>query len=346
MEKAVLEKLLQAFVGVSAASDDVLRGRGWGDEAGRWNFPIRIKIISEAIMIHIKYAVVIATYNRRQLLEECIDHVRNQTIAPDSIIVVNNASADDTGNYLINLAKQNELFDMINLPRNIGGAGGFSKGIERALEKGADCVLIIDDDAMIAGDYMEQILRMRERQPQYKAFAGTVKTEGKIDTFHRRNIQKAGLRFRNCKEREYTQPIFACDIASFCGLVVDTDLIKQIGLLHADYFICHDDAEYSLRIRRYTGILVVPKAELNHKAERDDVAYPRRYDWKDYYAVRNRLLMVREHGNFMDQAINYIDLFIRVIFRNWLFGVMKRDGYDWGYERRLIRKAIRDAGRL
>ena len=161
MEKAVLEKLLQAFVGVSAASDDVLRGRGWGDEAGRWNFPIRIKIISEAIMIHIKYAVVIATYNRRQLLEECIDHVRNQTIAPDSIIVVNNASADDTGNYLINLAKQNELFDMINLPRNIGGAGGFSKGIERALEKGADCVLIIDDDAMIAGDYMEQILRMR-----------------------------------------------------------------------------------------------------------------------------------------------------------------------------------------
>ena len=154
------------------------------------------------------------------------------------------------------------------------------------------------------------------------------------------------MRFRNCKEREYTQPIFACDIASFCGLVVDTDLIKQIGLPHADYFICHDDAEYSLRIRRYTGILVVPKAELNHKAERDDVAYPRRYDWKDYYAVRNRLLMVREHGNFMDQAINYIDLFIRVIFRNWLFGVMKRDGYDWGYERRLIRKAIRDAGRL
>ena len=52
--------------------------------------------------------------------------------------------------------------------------------------------------------------------------------------------------------------------------------------------------------------------------------------------------MVKEHGNFIDRIVNFIDLFIHVIFRNWLFGVIKRDGYDWKYERDLVKKAIRN----
>lgn len=84
------------------------------------------------------------------------------------------------------------------------------------------------------------------------------------------------------------------------------------------------------------------KAELNHKTELNTNLYPRRYDWKEYYAIRNRLLMVKEHGNFIDRIVNFIDLFIHVIFRNWLFGVIKRDGYDWKYERDLVKKAIRN----
>ena len=293
-------------------------------------------------MVRTKYAVVIVTYNREKLLRECIGNVKKQTIPPSCIIVVNNASTDGTTAYLENLKGKDEAVDVINLMRNIGGAGGFSKGIGLALEKDAECLLIIDDDAMIAGDYMEQILRARQRQPQYEAFAGTVKTDGRIDTFHRRDLKKRGLMLKNCKEQKYAQPFFACDIASFCGLVVNTGLVKQIGLPHAEYFILYDDTEYSLRIHQYSEILVITEAELNHKTKQNSDTYPRRYDWKDYYAVRNRLLMIREHGNFLDQTVNFVDLFIHVIFRNWLFGIIKKDGYDWRYERRLVREAVRN----
>lgn len=307
-----------------------------------WALPQRFFVEEGLNMIAIKYAVVIVTHNREHLLRECIDNVKNQTIAPNSIIVVNNASTDGTKKYLEDERKQNEIIDIIDLPQNIGGAGGFSKGIERALEKKIDCILIIDDDAMINKDYMEQILYMRQHQLQYKAFAGTVKTDGRIDTFHRRNIKKAGLIFKNCKEQGYTLSSFVCDIASFCGLVIDTSLIKRIGLPHAEYFILYDDTEYSLRIIQYSKIFVVTGAELNHKTNQNIVTYPRRYDWKDYYAVRNRLLMVKEHGNFIDKVINFIDLFTNVIFRNWLFGIIKKDGYNWEYENRIVREAIRN----
>lgn len=293
-------------------------------------------------MIHIKYTIVIVTYNRERMLRECVNNAVNQTISPSSIIIVDNASTDGTKAYLEELKKEGGVYDIIELAENIGGAGGFAKGIERALEKDSECVLMIDDDAMIARDYMYKILQARRQNPQYKAFAGTVKANGRIDIFHRRELLKTGLKSKNCTEQEYQQSCFACDIASFCGMVVDTDILRQIGLPHADYFIWYDDTEYSLRINQYSRFLVVTEAELDHKTTLVIATHPRRYDWKDYYAVRNRILMVKEHGNIIDRAVNFIDIFIRNIFRNWLFSIIKRDGYDWKYERRIVREAIRN----
>lgn len=302
-----------------------------------------VETIRKTVMTDTKYAAVIVTYNRRYLLQECINDVENQIIAPSSIIVINNASTDDTLRYLEELNKKSSIFDIVNLSQNIGGAGGFAKGMEIALQKDVDCVLVLDDDAMIDRDYMRNILQTRVQNPQYKAFAGMVKTGGRIDTFHRRNLQKIGLLFKNCKEREYRQSSFTCDIASFCGMVIDTDLIRQIGLPHTEYFICYDDTEYSLRINHYSKILVAPRAELNHKTKQNIVTFPRRYDWKDYYAVRNRILMVREHGTVIDRIINFYDIFIHIIFRNSLFRMIKKDNYDWKYEQRIVKEAIRNA---
>lgn len=290
-----------------------------------------------------KYAIVIVTYNRRQLLQECVEKAYRQTIPAQSIIIIDNASTDGTQTYLEELAAESTTYDIIRLPQNIGGAGGFSKGIERALQKDVESVLLIDDDAMLEKDYMEKLLKARETHPDYQAFAGTVKVNDTIDTFHRRNVSRPGLFFKNCEKEKYSQPHFVCEIASFCGMLVDIALIRKIGLPHAEYFIWHDDAEYSLRIRKYSKFLVITDAILNHKTKLNNEVYPRRYDWREYYAVRNRILMVREHGNVCDQIINNIHLFINVIFRNWLFSMIKKDGYDWKYERCLVSEGIRNA---
>lgn len=290
-----------------------------------------------------EYAIVIVTYNRIQLLRECVTHAVSQTSCPKSIIIVDNASTDETKKYLSQLEQQ-KRFEVIRLPQNIGGAGGFAKGIERALKKNVDCVLLIDDDAIIADDYMEKVLTARELYPQYRAFAGVVETGGGIDPFHRRNFQKPGLMARNVQKDKYKQDYFTCDSVSFCGMVVDTDLIREIGLPHAEYFIFFDDTEYSLRILRYNQFLVATDAVLNHKTDTTEQGYPRRYSWKDYFAVRNRILMVREHGNIVDRIVNFADIFIHIVFRNWLFALIQKDHYDWRYERTLVRAALRDLG--
>lgn len=294
-------------------------------------------------MQQVNYSIVVVTYNRETLLRECISRIEQQTIRAGKVIIVNNASTDGTAAYLKSLNEQSEIYHIINCRENVGGAGGFAAGIKAAMDIGTECVLIIDDDAMLAADYMEKLLKAREQHQEYQAFAGSVKVEGKIDTYHRKTLSKKGFFLQNCEEDLYKQEYFECDIASFCGMLVDSEVIEKIGLPHADYFIWHDDTEYSLRIKKHSKFLVVPGAELNHKTKINATTYPRRYEWKDYYAVRNRILFVREHGTFVDKVINYTDLFINVIFRNWLFGILKRDNYDWKYEKDTVKKAIKDA---
>lgn len=293
-------------------------------------------------MQQINYSIVVVTYNREKLLRECISRIEQQTIRADKVIIVNNASTDGTAAYLESLSGQSEAYRIINCRENVGGAGGFATGIKVAMDIGTECLLIIDDDAMLAADYMEKLLKAREQHRKYKAFAGSVIVDGKIDTYHRKMLSKKGFLMKNCKEDLYKQEYFECDIASFCGMLLDKEVIEKIGLPHADYFIWHDDTEYSLRIKKYSKFLVIPDAELIHKTKINTTTYPRRYEWRDYYAVRNRILFVREHGTFVDKIINYTDLFINVIFRNWLFGILKRDNYDWKYEKDTVRKAIKD----
>ena len=78
-----------------------------------------------------KLGVVIVTYNRINLLQECVDHVLEQTVPFNSIIIVDNNSNDGTSNYLNSLSN-NKKIHIISLKENLGGSGGFYKGMEYA----------------------------------------------------------------------------------------------------------------------------------------------------------------------------------------------------------------------
>ena len=133
-------------------------------------------------MIKVDYAVVIVTYNRAVLLRECVSQVEKQTVPASRIIVVNNASTDDTKEFLEELSRRGTMYQIIECSRNLGGAGGFARGIACAMNSSVDCVLLIDDDAMLSVDYMERLLAARDKNPQYGAFAGSVLVDGRIDT--------------------------------------------------------------------------------------------------------------------------------------------------------------------
>ena len=96
-----------------------------------------------------KIAAVVVTYNRKDLLLECLSCLQNQNFSDASqacetsldILVIDNASTDGTSKALKPLANTKQIL-YFNTGSNLGGAGGFNYGMRKAVELGYDLSLI------------------------------------------------------------------------------------------------------------------------------------------------------------------------------------------------------------
>ena len=73
---------------------------------------------------------VVVTYNRLPLLRRCLAALQAQTAQGLRVLVVDNASADGTAEYLKTLAMPGLVCRI--LTENLGGAGGFAYGMQAA----------------------------------------------------------------------------------------------------------------------------------------------------------------------------------------------------------------------
>lgn len=288
-----------------------------------------------------RFIVVIVTCNRLELLKECIECAKNQKTTPEKIIIVNNNSTDGTRDFLEREIVQEKRFCCIHEPKNVGGAGGFADGIRQALKETGEWIALIDDDAMLDYEYLFQISEAIDRHPNSRAFTGSVMAEGKIDVLHRRRLKKKkSIKLTNVPIEEYKKREFFLDAASFCGLVVKKDIVKEIGLPEENFFIWNDDLEYSLRIRELTNIVNANHAILNHKTNLYNQRESKRYLWKDYYGFRNFYYTCRKHGYLKDCMFAYLKERIRLIY--WRLK-KKVDQEEYDYNLKMICMAWKHA---
>ena len=294
-------------------------------------------------------AVVIVTYNRLELLKECLACVCGQTIPFSRVIVVDNHSTDGTAEYL---ASRTDI-EVIREAENLGGAGGFYDGLQRAGQSPYDWVLIIDDDAMIAPDYMEKLLDYANAHTGIYGFAGKVVTEGHIDVSHRRRITNRLLYVEsNVATEEYQKESFSCDAATFCGLLLQGQKMREIGLPQKGYFLWYDDIEYCLRLQECGGVTVVPAAVLHHKTvlSKEGMVTKgvlHRIGWRQYYGYRNRYDTAKRHlGSLSAWVIlwQYRVFWLLSFFMTW-----KKETREQGRSnQKILHDVIKDckAGRL
>lgn len=294
-----------------------------------------------------KYGVVIVTYNRLELLKECVKQCLNQTVPFGRILIVNNCSTDGTEEYLKQYS-QDEHFVISNQEQNLGGAGGFRVGLALAQDEDLDWVLIIDDDAMIALDYIQQCDKMIRRRPNMVACSGTVYTDGKIQAIHRRVIANRMLLLeRNVPLSAYERKSFHYDLATFCGLMVRGDILGKIGLPKSEYFIWYDDTEYSMRLRPYGGIVNINAAHLNHKTVLPlgkQAGFFARMNWRTYYGHRNRLDAVKTHCKPITTAVIIAEFIVFIVcgYGMQLIPSKRKQGR---YITRMLKDALKDGYR-
>jgi rhamnopyranosyl-N-acetylglucosaminyl-diphospho-decaprenol beta-1,3/1,4-galactofuranosyltransferase len=245
-------------------------------------------------------AVVVVTFNRKELLQENLDALLRQSYQPDMIYIIDNNSTDGTSALLQSkgfLGKKNIVY--IRLSENIGGAGGFYEGIKKAYEDGADWIWVMDDDAEPKDDALEILVKYINETSHFGALASTVVyPDGEVCLNHRKKIDTATLNETEIIKECYFKNCFEVDVVTFVGMCISRDLIGEIGFPCKDFFIYHDDFEYSLRAKTHGwSIMNVTKSVVIHKAKhREHTIRNKDFSKREFCARRNLLYIYRKYA--------------------------------------------------
>lgn len=99
-----------------------------------------------------RVAVVVPNWNGAAFITRTLAAVLAQTRPADRVLVVDNASTDDSYDVI---ARQFPSVEIVRLPRNTGFAGAANAGIDAV---DTDLVAVLNSDARPAADWLEQLL--------------------------------------------------------------------------------------------------------------------------------------------------------------------------------------------
>lgn len=283
-----------------------------------------------------KIACVIVTYNRLTLLRECVEAVRNQTYPLYKLIVVDNHSTDETSAYL-NTLTNDACMEILTLPENIGGAGGFFYGIKQAVVDGADWVWVMDDDTIPNETSLEKFVDAIPLSDNVGFLCSKVLwVDGTPHCMNKLGIWERKERSFNYYSTEDT-PAFLCTHCSFVSMMINARAIRKVGLPIKDFFIWGDDMEYSLRISsRGYDCFYVDNSIVLHKTASNYAPYadtaPAETAWKFYYHARNMSFLKRKfkHKTGIALLISTLNM-----YRNYLRRISKRKD-----NKKAFRKAV------
>jgi GT2 family glycosyltransferase len=209
-------------------------------------------------------------------------------------VVVDNGSTDGSADAVAARFPDAEL---IRAGVNLGFAAGNNVGIRRALERGADWVLLLNNDATVEPGLVEALERAAAARPDAGVLACKVLFADDDRLWYAGASWDPLLgRSRHEGFGEPDEPGALADTARATGaaMAVSRAAIEAAGLLDEELFLYAEDLEWCLRIRAAGfAVVYVPDARVRHRvsAAAGGAGSPTTL----YYETRNVLAVAERH---------------------------------------------------
>ena len=257
---------------------------------------------------------IVVSHNRHAMLVQAIEAIRNQTVQPHDILVVNNGSADFTSVWL---DKQKDIIQITQ--ENKGSAGGYHTGMAWAHKQNYSWLWCMDDDSYPANDALERLL-------DYTKYNSTISLLNS-SVINKTDNSRFVWSTAGCERVDQVRDLYVRGEAfPFNGTLIHRSIVDRVGLPLSQLFFWGEEREYLNRIKYKHKIPTVtvmnsrhyhPSATYSHRNEWDYQT-----SWKMYFFVRNRyqVLLSKYNNRFVATAkyLYYLAAFCWsiVIFQN------------------------------
>jgi GT2 family glycosyltransferase len=247
-----------------------------------------------------RVVALVVTYNRKELLVECLRALLNQWQRLQKILVIDNGSTDGTGELLAETGLLSEHVILYHrLPQNLGDAGGFEAGMRLAYEElDWDWIWLMDDDAISTSNALKELLAASDALAQWRP-AILASRVLYWDSNEPCNVPR--FRFNRPwghgepVERVYAAAAVGCipiRNASFVAPLIRRTAVAKHGFPFGGYFSLLDDIEYTGRILKDDFGASVPQSLVYHKTRRAALAHHVEPDYF-FFHLRNTLWLMR-----------------------------------------------------
>ncbi len=241
-----------------------------------------------------RIAVVILNWNGKKDTLACLASLKDQTHSPYEIIVVDNGSTDGS------LEAIREAFPQVHRiesKTNLGCAEGNNLGIRCALERGADYLLLLNNDTdpdpgMLAAFYAARSpdsilgakLYLYDKPDIFDHLGGRWDPQTATFDLIANRMQDDHKSWEEPMELDYV-----CGAALFAPRAV----FETVGLLEPRFFLIWEESDFCFRARRagFTAKLC-PQAKVRHKVSASFVGGK---PHSTYFWWRNRLLFIERN---------------------------------------------------
>ncbi|MDB5373852.1 MAG: glycosyl transferase [Belnapia sp.] len=255
---------------------------------------------------------VVLTYNRKDLLNDCLAALCAQTRGCDRIIVVDNASRDGTPEML---ARQwAERVTSYLLPANIGAAGGFTLGMQLGYQTGADYIWVMDDDVIAAPNALERLLVAEDVLIERNYAAPFVISSARCPAGLLTNVPEVDRRSNALNYSNWPDLLEHSMVpvtrATFVSILLPRTTMLEYGLPIPAMFIWGEDSEYTMRITRGHPAYIVGDSRVVHVRQTAGVldirteTSPARIAYHAH-RIRNDIYIKRRYENF-SEVVRYL----------------------------------------
>jgi galactofuranosylgalactofuranosylrhamnosyl-N-acetylglucosaminyl-diphospho-decaprenol beta-1,5/1,6-galactofuranosyltransferase len=260
----------------------------------------------------VSLGIITCTYKKEAYVKNTVNAILQDSFLHDKnfkIFVVDNGKTlnkSDFEDYRVKLISN----------RNVGGSGGFTKGLIEALQEGVYThFLFMDDDIELDSEAIYRLFSLYEYAKQDFAVAGSM-----LDLHKKHILYEAGALYNKYFDDkgnlQYHPFLFTglkhnvdlrnptslnlllmednIDYGGFWFFCCSQEVVKTIGL-PLPFFIKIDDMEFGLRINEHleNGIVAFPSLAVWH-----DPFYAKNPGWDVYYEYRNQLINHAIHNLF------------------------------------------------